>query len=91
MRVLKIIAAIIATQCALGFAVGFTCPWIGFYLLRISDPQALLAWSVAAMAPFALAIDAVSFAAVGVYAWRRRQGARKTLAAAPAPVPLRIN
>jgi hypothetical protein len=75
MRALKIIAAIVASQCALGFVVGFTCPWLGFYLLRIGNPQTLLAWSLAAMAPFALAIDATAFAALGVYAWRRRRGA----------------
>jgi hypothetical protein len=72
MRALKIAAAIIAGQCALGFAVGFTCPWLGFYLLRIGNLQTLLTWSIAALAPFALAIDAAAFAAIGVYAWRRR-------------------
>jgi hypothetical protein len=75
MRALKIIAAIIASQCALGFIVGFTCPWLGFYLLHIGDVQTLLAWSVAAVAPFALAIDATAFAAIGVYAWRKRRRA----------------
>ncbi|HTW53144.1 MAG TPA: hypothetical protein VME45_14730 [Stellaceae bacterium] len=72
MRVLKIVAAIIASQCALGFAVGFTCPWLGFYLLHIGNPQTLFAWSAATAAPFALAIDATAFTAIGVYAWRRR-------------------
>jgi hypothetical protein len=72
MRALKIVAAIVAGQCALGFAIGFTCPWLGFYLLRIGNLQTLLAWSAAAVAPFALAIDATAFAAIGVYAWRRR-------------------
>lgn len=75
MRVFKIVAAIVAGQCALGSVVGFTCPWLGFYLLRIGDPQTLLAWSVAAAAPFAVAIDATAFAAIGVYAWRKRRGA----------------
>lgn len=75
MRILKIIAAIIASQCALGFVVGFTCPWLGFYLLRIGDVQTLLAWSVAVVAPFALAIDATALAAISVYAWRRRHNA----------------
>jgi hypothetical protein len=72
MRALKIIAAIVAGQCALGFAIGFACPWLGFYFLRIGNPQMLLAWSIAAMAPIALAIDATAFAAIGVYAWRKR-------------------
>ena len=75
MRVLKIVAAIVASQCALGFAVGFTCPWLGFYLLRIGDVRTLFAWSVAAATPFALAIDATAFAAIGVYAWRKRRSA----------------
>ncbi len=75
MRALKIVAAIVAGQCALGFVIGFTCPWLGFYLLRIGNLQTLLAWSVAAVAPFALAIDAAAFAAIGVYAWRRRHRA----------------
>jgi hypothetical protein len=75
MRALKIIAAIVASQCALGFVVGFTCPWLGFYLLHIGDVQTLLAWSVAALAPFGLAIDATALAAISVYAWRKRRGA----------------
>jgi len=72
MRVFKVAAAIVAMQCALGFLVGFASPWLGFYVLHVGNLQTLLAWSVAAVAPFALAIDAAAFAAIGVYAWRRR-------------------
>jgi hypothetical protein len=72
MRVVKIIAAIVASQCAFGFAIGFTCPWLGFYVLRIGDLHQLLIWSVAVMAPFALAIDATAaLAGLGFYIWRR--------------------
>lgn len=76
-RVLKIIAAIVAGQCVLGFAIGFACPWLGLYLLRTGDLQTLLLWSLGVMTPFALAIDATALAAIGVYAWRKRHSARK--------------
>lgn len=80
MRVLKIIAAIVAGQCALGFVVGFTCPWLGFYLLRIGDLQKLLLWSFGVITPVALAIDAAALTAISLLAWRKRHGARKALA-----------
>jgi len=74
MRALKIVAAIVASQCALGFVVGLTCPWLGFYLLRIGDVHQLLIWSVAVIAPFALAIDATAaLAGLGFYIWRKSQ------------------
>jgi hypothetical protein len=83
MRVLKIIAAIVASQCALGFVIGFTCPWLGFYMLRIGDAHQLLIWSVAATAPFALAIDATAaLAGLGFYIWRQSHGIDRRV---PAP------
>lgn len=72
MRVVKIIAAIVATQCALGLVVGFACPWLGFYLLRIGNLQKLLLWSFGVMTPIALAIDATALTAISLYAWRKR-------------------
>ena len=74
-RVLKIIATIVASQCALGFVVGFTCPWLGFCLMRIGDLQKLFVWSVGVMTPAALAIDAATLVAFAIYAWRKRRGA----------------
>ena len=84
MRALKIIAAIVASQCAFGFAIGFMCPWLGFYMLRIGDVHQLLIWSVAVMAPFALAIDATAaVTGLGFYIWRKSHGVDRR-AAAPA-------
>jgi len=74
-RVLKIIAAIVAGQCVLGFVVGFTCPWLGFYLMRIGDLKTLLIWAIGVITPVALAIDAAALAAISLYAWRKHRGA----------------
>ena len=74
MRVLKIIAAIVAGQCVLGFVVGFTCPWLGFYLMRIGDLKTLLIWAIGVITPVALAIDAAALAAISLYAWRKHRG-----------------
>jgi hypothetical protein len=76
MRALKIAAAIVASQCALGILVGFACPWLGFYMLRIGDVHQLLMWSIAVIAPFALAIDVTAaLAGLGFYIWRKSQQA----------------
>jgi len=73
-RVLKIIAAIVEGQCVLGFVVGFTCPWLGFYLMRIGDLKTLLIWAIGIITPVALAIDAAALAAISLYAWRKHRG-----------------
>jgi hypothetical protein len=72
-RVLKIVATIVAGQCALGVIVGFMCPWLGPYLMQIGDVPTLLVWSIGVMTPAALAIDATVLAAVGLYIWSGRR------------------
>jgi nicotinamide riboside transporter PnuC len=82
MRMVKIVAAIVASQCALGFVIGFTCPWLGFYVMHIGDVHRLLVWSIAVMAPFALAIDATAaLAGLGFYIWRRSHATDRQAAA----------
>lgn len=58
----------------LGFVVGFTCPWLGFYLMRIGDLKTLLIWAIGIITPVALAIDAAALAAISLYAWRKHRG-----------------